>query len=72
MTEILKRFYLLCQLNHNLDVINGIPHLSHLMQPLPFFSIWAGYRLHMLNYAVGPVDFETETSGFYAGVGLHF
>ena len=42
------------------------------LEPFPFFSVWAGYRLHLLNYAVGPVGFETETSGFYAGVGLHF
>jgi hypothetical protein len=42
------------------------------LEPLPFLSLWAGYRVHTLNYSVGMLDREVKTDGFYLGAGIHF
>jgi len=43
------------------------------VEPMPFLSLWAGYRINNIDLNIGEGGSTSlETSGFYAGAGFHF
>ena len=43
------------------------------VEPMPFMTLWAGYRINEISWSVeeGPST-SLDTSGFYLGAGFHF